>query len=467
MNIIHHGCNETLQSLPLHIIWIPTYHCNYQCSYCAQLNCRPKGKDWLDESETLRIFDNLMALDRSWYILTITGGEPTIYPHLQGAIDYIGKAFGDKLKYLHISSNGSHKPELYETLAAMSKTLPINLAVSIHTEHAGGDQLEHLIKLMANSASLTFNLMFNPALRRETADFLEQLLSLREEFPFWVNIQTIRQMGKDDIIDPRYTPEDFKWQKNVARKFYYLNKYAAKPFNSGYPLKYFIQNSYIDGNGYQYGRMRNRDEAMKAGGLNFRGKFCCAGTHVLSIQPDGRAANAICAQASRSQKPLYEQNPYLDNNFCKIIECRQTLCGCAANDFLHKFASRQEAHDFLEIFNISRERRESSFLEMREDREKLAGQTRMLAKIRPENFPLNDYIDEAYYAASYPDVAHCGISAAEHYQTVGWREGRNPNSWFDTTYYLSQLPDPRNLQMNPLTHYILFGCAQGKRAMPD
>ena len=41
------------------------------------------------------------------------------------------------------------------------------------------------------------------------------------------------------------------------------------------------------------------------------------------------------------------------------------------------------------------------------------------------------WIDEAFYYARYPDVAASDMSAAEHYLTYGWQEGRAPSSGFD------------------------------------
>ena len=48
--------------------------------------------------------------------------------------------------------------------------------------------------------------------------------------------------------------------------------------------------------------------------------------------------------------------------------------------------------------------------------------------------------DYVYYLNHNPDVAAAGVDPFQHFQTVGWKEGRNPNALFDTNGYLDDLP---------------------------
>ena len=75
--------------------------------------------------------------------------------------------------------------------------------------------------------------------------------------------------------------------------------------------------------------------------------------------------------------------------------------------------------------------------------------------------------DAAYYLANNPDVAAAGVDPAEHYATVGWTEGRNPDAFFNTDYYLNQNPDVAAAGIDPLTHYETIGWKEGRDPSAD
>lgn len=75
-------------------------------------------------------------------------------------------------------------------------------------------------------------------------------------------------------------------------------------------------------------------------------------------------------------------------------------------------------------------------------------------------------VDERWYLQKYPDVANAGVSALDHFMTVGWAEGRNPCALFDTEWYLKQNPDVEVAGLNPLTHYTDFGWTEGRKPHP-
>jgi glycosyltransferase involved in cell wall biosynthesis len=76
------------------------------------------------------------------------------------------------------------------------------------------------------------------------------------------------------------------------------------------------------------------------------------------------------------------------------------------------------------------------------------------------------YVDAPFYRAGNPDVAAAGADPAEHYWTMGWREGRDPNSWFQTDYYLRANPDVRASGHNPLWHFLVQGRREGRLTRP-
>ncbi|MGF3024807.1 esterase-like activity of phytase family protein [Methylobacterium aquaticum] len=78
--------------------------------------------------------------------------------------------------------------------------------------------------------------------------------------------------------------------------------------------------------------------------------------------------------------------------------------------------------------------------------------------------------DAEFYLLSYADVARAATAsgkdpfayAYEHYQTYGWKEGRNPNAVFDTKGYLNAYGDVRAAGIDPLMHYDQYGWKEGR-----
>ncbi|MBM3488312.1 MAG: hypothetical protein FJX67_17045 [Alphaproteobacteria bacterium] len=79
-----------------------------------------------------------------------------------------------------------------------------------------------------------------------------------------------------------------------------------------------------------------------------------------------------------------------------------------------------------------------------------------------------DLFDEAFYLASNADVRNA-INAGtfkgtgfDHYNSVGYKEGRDPNALFDTSHYLLNNLDVLRSGTNPLSHYYQFGGFEGR-----
>ena len=80
---------------------------------------------------------------------------------------------------------------------------------------------------------------------------------------------------------------------------------------------------------------------------------------------------------------------------------------------------------------------------------------------RPSCSPPNGF-DYVYYLQHNPDVAAAGVDPFLHFQTIGWKEGRNPNALFDTNGYLATYADVKAAGINPLDHYHQFGWHEGR-----
>lgn len=71
---------------------------------------------------------------------------------------------------------------------------------------------------------------------------------------------------------------------------------------------------------------------------------------------------------------------------------------------------------------------------------------------------LSDAVDPDFYEYVYGKLAP-GTTAASHYATVGWREGRDPNPWFCTRAYVEAHPEIAESGIVPLFHFLQYGAA--------
>jgi hypothetical protein len=55
----------------------------------------------------------------------------------------------------------------------------------------------------------------------------------------------------------------------------------------------------------------------------------------------------------------------------------------------------------------------------------------------------------------------------DHYNIVGWTEGRDPSLGFDTTAYLSANSNVKAAAINRLLHFLEFGLHEGRAAQAD
>ena len=85
---------------------------------------------------------------------------------------------------------------------------------------------------------------------------------------------------------------------------------------------------------------------------------------------------------------------------------------------------------------------------------------------RPLELALAEAVNAEFYAFAYGELPN-GETAASHYLSGGWREGRDPNPWFCTRTYLETNPDVAGAELNPLVHFLQSGAAEGRDAAPS
>ena len=71
--------------------------------------------------------------------------------------------------------------------------------------------------------------------------------------------------------------------------------------------------------------------------------------------------------------------------------------------------------------------------------------------------------DPVWYVAQYPDIGAAGVDPVQHFLTVGFSEGRNPNPFFDASWYARTYPDVAAHGENPFVHYLFYGAREGRK----
>ena len=306
-----------------------------------------------------------MSLNRPWYNVVLSGGEPTLHPHFFDIINLLHETLKERLNRLRIFSNGSRNLNFYEKIADVAKSMYMQMRISIHTEHVNMEHIIELIENLSERLDLTFPLMFNPARREEVHLIYDILFELRKKYQFSIHISLLRD---GDHIDSRYTQEDLFWHKESTVKFRALeNVFASKFPPKQNPMHSFHVFSDIELDGERkvlerdYDNFFERELNYTNGLLTFTGMWCVANPAVLSIQENGLCRGMVCG-ADPFICNIYEENSFkaVQDNLIHAVQCPFELCGCGHNDLCPKFSSPLEAARFIEI---AREKQKALFAE--------------------------------------------------------------------------------------------------------
>lgn len=352
MKIIRTGAYENFYDMPLSVNWILTTKCNYRCSYCFEYGKgkpAPQNHPFTSLSQFKAAVDNIVSLNRPWYNVTLSGGEPTIHPHIFELITMLNEKLDERLNRILIITNGSRNKKLYGQIADMAKSVSIDICISIHTDHVDMEHILELIETLSSDIDLKFSLMFNPAKREEVHLIYDILFEYRKRFEFELNIILIKE---GDEVDSRHTPEDFAWQKKAIEQFDALIKSVAYKFPQRKKHMHLTQifHEVSDNGAIRIMESKNRPFDLATGLLKFTNMYCIAHAAVLRIEENGLCRGMVC-NADPFICNIYEENSIqaVRDNLIHAVQCPKQNCGCSANDRIPKFAFPQEAAKFIEI----------------------------------------------------------------------------------------------------------------------
>lgn len=347
-SIIRQGSSEGFENLPLKVEWMLTTFCNFRCSYCFNVRKGYK-KDFCTLEQAEIAIRHLASANRPSYTVSLLGGEPTAHPHLPEIISLLYKHLGDRLDSLIIISNGSFNEKQMDSILSSEKNINLKLIISVHLEYMNINKVVDLVKRFSNRTYLELRVMFQPELFEKIGAMTDILCSLRKDYSFGMEVGLLREGWPTfDKYDHRYTQEHFEWAEKTKKKFDEVAIEGVQ-WTKAYPKTTegeFLMERNVRGGVESHQRI-SESELKELTGCAFTGMTCCAGTNVVRIELDGSVRGLICALDRSSACNIFEENPFIRENWMHGVFCTLPMCGCHVNYLIPKFKSKAEAEKFI------------------------------------------------------------------------------------------------------------------------
>lgn len=156
--------------------------CNQNCRFCSN----PENDRLIACDEALRVIDDFV--ERGYEGVILTGGEPTLYPHLPAVIAHAAKV---SLTPRLVTNGQKLSDKAYYTTLRDAGLTHIHLSIqSLDRELQGRlsgkeDSLDHILLALEHSAELGVNVDINTTINAENAGVLDRTVrGLIERFPW-------------------------------------------------------------------------------------------------------------------------------------------------------------------------------------------------------------------------------------------------------------------------------------------
>lgn len=344
--ILKQGAPECFEKMPLRVHWHITKNCNFRCSYCFNA-----GKEYANVYCTLEQIEtaitHLVSSNRSSYHIILTGGEPTVHPHIAEIVNLIHVNMGNRLECLSMTTNGSFDEKFMEAIIVASNQHIIKLNVSIHLEYMGIERIVDLVKRMSNHVVMILHIMFHPELQEKAQMFADTLCRLRKNYAFYIEINMLREPPLFDKIDRRYTREQLRWPKEMTDKFRECASGGVGwtrnvPKTTGWE---YMAELIVDDKRETHEKLS--PSALEAlTGNYFQGMICCAGVNVIHIGVDGKVKGMECRN-DNTDCNIFEENPFEKEDWIHGVKCTSPKCTCGINHCIPKFKSTMDVEKFI------------------------------------------------------------------------------------------------------------------------
>ncbi len=316
----------------LHVHWSLLHSCNYQCSYCYQ----PKVEEncVFVKDRILSMAHRLLEQPRPYYAFTITGGEPTLHPHLPEILAYLYTS-GRKVGVV-VETNGSRDIQYFQQLLQRVPDHALQFQISVHPAYADLAQILTLTATIAEARQLAHvRIMCDPELQESVRLFHDKLTQLRAIIPFTMAMQPVMQPSNMNEPDTRYNDADFRWWKEAKQLF--AAAVAAGP--AAYPELPFTAPQFH----LRQGRgIRTLGQNSVRPNTWFKDFHCCTGSNLVRVDADGHFYGTMC-DITADNPPLWRAEKKAVAGIARIVRCRREHCSGGLNEVLPKFRELEDA----------------------------------------------------------------------------------------------------------------------------
>ncbi len=177
------------------ITWVLGNVCNYSCSYCP--DDLHNGRYKFPKLETaIDIFKKFRG-DAPIYF-EITGGEPTLWPHLGKYIDEIS----DENTYIEVTSNGSRSPKFWKNFNSKVDFF----LLSFHAEPANEENFTKTLEALNERYLIQVTFSIQPKYWARIKKYYDYLKNERTDLKINITPSLIRPKFNEKFIDGM-TPE--------------------------------------------------------------------------------------------------------------------------------------------------------------------------------------------------------------------------------------------------------------------
>ena len=309
--------------------WVLTEKCNLNCSYCVNKESRD-GESILPKKLMVKGLDYLAALKRRNYNFSLSGGEVTLYPHLEEMLSLINSKFSDSECNIRLLSNGSCSLKKMRNIFALTKGHNSMFIISLHLEEINVASLLEKIKHFSEQVRKK-NFLFKIIISPQNMECALKVINTFEEEN--LNYRIMPACDFDGgIIDIGFTKEQkaiiFSLSEKQQQKIYFKLNHLYKGSES---TEYLKEIAFIEG--------------IKEGMFNYRGMYCCAGHNSIYIDAKGNISKTeFCGNMGYN---ISDKNPFDDSDFFEPKKCVEAHCTCLTNTRLPKWSSSAYAPDFV------------------------------------------------------------------------------------------------------------------------
>lgn len=297
--------------------WQVTQRCNFHCPYCVNKHLRTEGVHM--SREVFRTALHYIAdLKRSSYRFSISGGESTLFPHLEELLSTIEKLFPEK-STINILTNGSASTKRMRQIISCAPSMSCRFIISIHL---GQIHLPALIDKLCEFTPLEQKKYFLFKIIAPPDDLQCEKIKIQLESAKIYNyrLQPVIDFATGCLASG-YTDAELD-QFNILppgqKEFFIFDHVSSTSI---------AQVSFLEG--------------IRKNLFHYTNMFCSAGYQSIYIDEYGLVSKGqFCGHMGYS---VLEKNPFDDCNFYNPSPCSEPHCTCIPFTSLPKWSDNSYA----------------------------------------------------------------------------------------------------------------------------